>query len=194
MKERIKRYWAAIKSPSRHYSLGFITLTGFLMGIIFWVGFNRSMESASTEEFCIGCHEMSDNAYEELQYTIHFTNRSGVRAECADCHLPHDWSHKIARKIQASKEVVGMLLGTIDTSEKYEEKRLELAQHEWDRLKANDSQECRNCHDYDSMDFTKQSQRASEQHSTVLSAGEATCIDCHKGISHKLPDMAGVGS
>ncbi|MCQ3971599.1 cytochrome C, partial [Klebsiella pneumoniae] len=23
-------------------------------------------------------------------------------------------------------------------------------------------------------------------------SGEATCIDCHKGIAHKLPDMRGV--
>jgi len=22
----------------------------------------------------------------------------------------------------------------------------------------------------------------------------ATCIDCHKGIAHKLPDMAGTGN
>ena len=31
-----------------------------------------------------------------------------------------------------------------------------------------------------------------EAHSTVLASGEKTCIDCHKGIAHELPDMEGV--
>ena len=94
--------------------------------------------------------------------------------------------------MQASKEVWGKVFGTIDTREKFLDKRLELAQHEWTRLKANDSLECRNCHDFEYMDFTRQSQRAATQHSTALASGEKTCIDCHKGIAHELPDMSGV--
>jgi cytochrome c-type protein NapC len=42
------------------------------------------------------------------------------------------------------------------------------------------------------MDFTAQSERAADQHSTSLADGEKTCIDCHKGIAHELPDMAGM--
>jgi cytochrome c-type protein NapC len=192
VKETIKRYWQAISTPSKYYSLGFLTLGGFIMGIIFWGGFNTAMEFTNTETFCTGCHEMRDNVYEELQSTIHFTNRSGVRAKCSDCHVPHDWTDKMARKMQASKEVWGKIFGTINTREKFLAKRRELAEHEWARLKANDSLECRNCHDFEYMDFTWQSQRASQQHSTALASGEKTCIDCHKGIAHQLPDMAGV--
>jgi cytochrome c-type protein NapC len=59
-------------------------------------------------------------------------------------------------------------------------------------MKANNSLECRNCHEFEYMDFTRQSKRAADKHSTVLESGEKTCIDCHKGIAHKLPDMAGV--
>jgi cytochrome c-type protein NapC len=91
--------------------------------------------------------------------------------------------------MQASKEVWGKLFGTIDTREKFLDKRLELAQHEWARLKANQSLECRNCHQAESMDFTRQSPRAAAMHSTKLLKGEATCIDCHKGIAHRLPDL-----
>ena len=154
------------------------------MGLIFWGGFNTAMEITNTEAFCTGCHEMRDNVYEELQYTIHFSNRSGVRAKCSDCHVPHEWTDKIARKMQASKEVWGTIFGTINTREKFLEKRLHLAQNEWTRLKANDSLECRNCHDFDYMDFTKQSTRASNMHSTSLASGDKTCIDCHAGIAH----------
>ena len=192
MIERLKRIWATVTRPAKHYSLGFLTLGGFAMGIIFWGGFNTAMEFTNSEMFCTGCHEMRDNVYEELQYTIHFSNRSGVRAKCSDCHVPHDWTNKIARKMQASKEVWGKIFGTINTREKFLDKRLELAQHEWARLKANDSLECRNCHNFEYMDFTKQSLRASNMHSTSLASGDKTCIDCHKGIAHELPDMSGV--
>ena len=190
----IKRYWAIITRPSAHFSLGFLVVGAFIAGIVFWGGFNTAMELTNTEAFCKGCHEMSDNVYPELQRTIHYTNRSGVRAVCSNCHVPHNWTHKIARKMQASKEVWGKIFGTIDTREKFLEKRLELAKHEWARMKANDSLECRNCHGYDYMDFTRQSTRAAFMHETYLGTGKMTCIDCHKGIAHRLPDMTAASS
>ena len=189
MVDLFKRYWRTLNRPSVHYSLGFLTIGGFLGGVLFWGGFNTAMELTNTEQFCTGCHEMRDNVYQELKGTIHFTNRSGVRAKCSNCHVPHEWTNKIARKMQASKEVWGKIFGTIDTREKFVAMRLELAQHEWARLKANNSLECRNCHEFDYMDFTRQSKRAVDAHSTTLASGEKTCIDCHKGIAHKLPDM-----
>lgn len=192
MINKLKAYWQTLTTPAKHLSLGFLTLGGFIMGVIFWGGFNTALELTNTEKFCISCHEMSDNVYQELKPTIHFTNRSGVRATCPDCHVPHQWTDKIARKMQASKEVWGKIFGTISTREKFLEKRLHLAQNEWVRLKSNDSLECRNCHQFASMDFTAQSKRAGKAHSTSLSTGEKTCIDCHKGIAHELPDMTGV--
>ena len=189
MIDLLKRYWRTVSTPSRFYSLGFLVVGGFIGGILFWGGFNTAMELTNTEQFCTGCHEMRENVYQELQPTIHFTNRSGVRAKCSDCHVPRDWTHKIARKMQASKEVWGKIFGSIDSRDKFLDKRLELAQREWARLKANDSLECRNCHDYDSMDFTRQGRRAANAHSTALDQGTKTCIDCHKGIAHRLPDM-----
>lgn len=192
MKAFLVRYWQVLSKPSVHYSLGFLTLGGFVAGIVFWGGFNTALELTNTEEFCISCHEMKDNVYAELKSTIHYSNRSGVRATCPDCHVPHEWTHKIARKMQASKEVWGALFGTINTRDKFLDMRLTLAQHEWKRLKANDSLECRNCHNFDYMDFTAQGKRAVRQHSTSLANGDKTCIDCHKGIAHQLPDMKDV--
>ncbi|AWJ94576.1 cytochrome C (plasmid) [Azospirillum baldaniorum] len=186
------RFWRVFSRPSVHFSLGFLTLGGFLAGVMFWGGFNTALEVTNKEAFCISCHEMKNNPYEELKQTIHFTNRSGVRATCPDCHVPHDWTHKIGRKMQASKEVWGKIFGTIDTREKFLDKRLELATHEWDRLKSNNSLECRNCHSAESMDITRQNPRAAKMHETYLFTGERTCIDCHKGIAHRLPDMKGV--
>jgi cytochrome c-type protein NapC len=185
-------WWRVISTPSKFFSLGFLTLGGFIAGILFWGGFNTAMEMTNREVFCTGCHEMRDNVFAELKPTIHYANRSGVRATCPDCHVPHNWTDKLARKMQASKEVWGKIFGTIDTRDKFENMRLTLAQHEWARLKANDSLECRNCHNFESMDFTRQGTRAQAQHSTALARKEKTCIDCHKGIAHRLPAGAGV--
>ncbi|WP_086932091.1 cytochrome c3 family protein [Agarilytica rhodophyticola] len=192
MRKIFIRYWQIFRKPSVHHSLGLLSMGGFIAGIIFWGGFNTALEATNTETFCISCHEMENTVYQELQPTVHFSNASGVRATCPDCHVPHEWTNKIARKMQASKEVWGKIFGTINTREKFEQKRLTLARHEWARLKANDSLECRNCHNFEYMDFTRQSARASAQHSTALASGEKTCIDCHKGIAHQLPDMSGV--
>ena len=70
--------------------------------------------------------------------------------------------------------------------------RLELAKHEWARLKANDSLECRNCHS-DGRDGLDPPDATRRGHSyAFLVPGKATCIDCHKGIAHELPNMEGV--
>jgi len=163
-----------------------LLLIGVVAGIILWGGFNTAMEATNTETFCISCHEMEANVYKELQDTIHYTNRTGVRATCPDCHVPKDWVHKVARKIQASNELYHHVRGTIDTPQKYEAKRMELAQNVWSSMKNTDSRECRNCHNFDSMDYDKQDARSSTRHEDAEEAG-LTCIDCHKGIAHKLP-------
>lgn len=184
--------WKTFRRPAVHFSLGTLTVGGFVAGVLFWGGFNTALEATNTETFCISCHEMRDNVYAELRTTVHFSNASGVRATCPDCHVPHAWTAKIARKMQASKEVWGWLFGTIDTRAEFQDARLRLAQHEWHRLSTNDSLECRNCHSEDSMDLTRQGPRAAEAHRMHLIDGSKTCIDCHKGIAHQLPDMANV--
>lgn len=179
-------------SPPRTLSLAFLTLGGFVCGVMFWGGFNTILEATNTERFCVGCHEMRNNVYAELKTTIHYTNRSGVRATCPDCHVPHEWTNKIARKMQASSEVWGHIFGVINTPDKFLEERREMAEREWARMKANDSLECRNCHSAVSMDLSKQNARAARIHEDFLFSGQRTCIDCHKGIAHRLPDMKGV--
>lgn len=179
--------WATLKRPSARYSMLALLAIGMVLGVVFWGGFNTGMEATNTLEFCISCHEMKDNVYQEYKQTIHYSNRTGVRAVCSDCHVPKDWTHKMVRKIQASQEVWGKLVGSIDTKEKFEAKRLELARHEWARMKAADSRECRNCHSFSSMNTDKQKTRAQKMHD-IAQRDNKTCIDCHKGIAHHKPE------
>ena len=179
-------FLAMIRRPSAKYSLLSLVVVGFFSGVIIWGGFNYAVEETNTLEFCISCHEMHDNVYQEYKKTIHYTNRTGVRAICSDCHVPRDWTHKMIRKVQASQEIWGKLTGSISTPEKFEAKRLELAEHEWARMKGSDSRECRNCHSFEGMNSEVQKPRARKQHE-LAQRDKETCIDCHKGIAHQKP-------
>lgn len=181
-----KNWCDKLCKPSVSYSILTLVIIGFVAGILFSGGYGTAMDATNQLEFCIGCHEMKDNVYQEYKKTIHYSNRSGVRATCPDCHVPRDFAHKLMRKIQASKEVWGRITGTIDTKEKFEANRLRLAQNEWNRLKANDSRECRHCHSFEGMDPDKQKQRSRKNHEMAQKDGK-TCIDCHKGIAHQKP-------
>jgi cytochrome c-type protein NapC len=182
----IRRAWTAVSRPSVRFSVGTLLIVGIAVGVLGWGAFNWSMELSNTESFCVSCHEMRDTVYKELQETVHFTNRTGVRATCSDCHVPKQWHYKLIRKVQATNELFHKIIGTIDTPEKFEQQRLAMANHVWASMKATDSRECRNCHAMASMDVTKQSRPAQRRHRVAAEKGQ-TCIECHQGIAHKLP-------
>lgn len=181
--------WTVLWQPTAKYSLGTLAIGGFALGIIFWGGFNWSLEITNTEKFCITCHEMRANVYEEYKGTVHDTNPSGVRASCPDCHVPKPWIYKMRRKIQASNELWHWALGSINTEEKFEHERPMMAERVWKVMKKTDSRECRNCHTFTAMDVTLQERRARNRHLKAEDEGK-TCIDCHKGIAHELPENA----
>lgn len=176
--------------PSVGIGLGVLVTGGFIAGAASWQGFNTAMDATNQEGFCLSCHTMRDNMLPELQKTVHWSNRSGVRAECQDCHVPHEFTDKIARKMQASREVWGQLVGTIGTREKFEEHRIVLARREWERLEANNSRECRACHDYKDMDINLM-RPTSQVAMRAAAERDQSCISCHKGIAHHLPDLKG---
>jgi cytochrome c-type protein NapC len=183
-------WWSRLwRLPKSRWRLG-IPVGGLLMfvvGILFWGGFNWAMELSNTETFCISCHEMGDFIYPEYQETIHYSNRTGVRASCPDCHVPHEYGPKLVRKMQATtKELPHKIMGTINTREKFEAERLAMAERVWTSMKATDSRECRNCHEFEHMDPEQQDRLSARRHARGAKEG-GTCIDCHKGIAHHLP-------
>jgi len=182
----LRAVWSWFMAPSMRYGWGAIFAVGGVAGIIFWGGFNTFMEHTNTLGFCVSCHEMRDTVYQEYKQSVHYQNPSGVRAICADCHVPKDWTAKLVRKIKATNELYHKIAGTIDTPEKFEAKRLELAENVWAEMKSNNSRECRNCHSYDAMHFEKQRKRSAEKMRVAFEEGK-TCIECHKFIAHKRP-------
>ncbi len=157
----------------------------FLAGILFWGAFNTGMQLTNKESFCISCHEMNQYVYQEYKETIHYNNRTGVRATCPDCHVPKEWIHMFQRKIGATNELFHKVIGSIDTPEKFGAKRLQLAEYVWKNMKATDSRECQNCHAFVYMDLAMQKKTSQNAHKRAVENGR-TCIDCHMGIAHHI--------
>ena len=158
-----------------------------IVGMIIWAGFNWTLEATNSEEFCISCHTMEEFVYPDYKKSAHYSNRTGVRATCSDCHVPKQYHHKLITKIRATSDLYHEIMGTISTREKYEAKHHEMSQGVWRKMKASDSRECRNCHEYSQMNAESQDPDVAERHEKARAAGK-TCIDCHMGIAHKLSD------
>ncbi|NCP39892.1 MAG: hypothetical protein GW848_05240 [Rhodoferax sp.] len=176
-----------LKTLRNHWKL---TLTGLVALFVFSVGVGISgayvLAATSTEEFCVSCHEMSYN-FAEYKGTIHDKNRTGVRAICTDCHVPHTPGPLVLAKIKASKDMYYTYISpSIDTKEKFEAKRAVMAQRVWKEMMESDSHQCRSCHRADKMDVDAQSGVAQKKHAKAKAEG-TTCIECHYGIAHTEP-------
>ena len=165
---------------------------GLVAGLIFFASIGSFMVHANSEKFCAtACHEMEIHMAAEYKDSIHDKNRTGVRATCNDCHVPHGYVPNYIAKLGLIQDYWGhFVTGSIETKEKFEAKRYELAKRVWTYMKQNDSRECRHCHTTAKMDPEKQSEKAQRRHEKARHEG-LTCIECHFSIAHKEPDGPG---
>lgn len=179
------RLWAR---PASKWLLG-IPVGGFLallLGAAALGTFNFVLHETSTTEFCFVCHSHEQFIRPEYEASSHFNNKSGVQTECADCHLPQGWFAYTWTKMVVSLDIIPELMGKLDTKEKYESHRGEMARIVWMQYRNNDSEFCRHCHGLERMTLELQERRAQRRHAQAAENGE-TCIDCHQGLVHELP-------
>ena len=183
------RLW---RRPESKWLLGipFGAVLAFGLGAIALGTTNYVLHETSTTEFCYTCHSHESFIKPEYEASSHFSNAAGVRAECADCHLPHDsWFDYVWTKAVVSLDVFPELMGKLDTAEKFEAHRAEMAELVWREFKENDSAFCRSCHSIAAMNLELQDRQSARRHTQAESRGE-TCIDCHYGIVHTEPEGA----
>jgi nitrate/TMAO reductase-like tetraheme cytochrome c subunit len=185
----LRRLWRWLFSPSARWSVFTLVLAGLLFGAIGVIGTQVALAVTGTDEFCgTACHSHAKFVYPEHQKSSHYANRTGVRAMCTDCHVPHQYPDKLIYKARAGiTDAFAELKGVIATQEKFERERWRMANIVWNEMRANNSANCRTCHDDGAWDNKKQSEDAIKQHKK-FSAGKATCIDCHTGVAHKEPE------
>ena len=174
-----------LRSRNVFVVVGLALVAGLAAGLVAWGGFNFTAAATSSNAFCTSCHEMDANA-QEYERTVHYLNTFGVRADCADCHVPKPFFQRTVHMVVALRDVAGHITGIIDTPTKFEAHKKLMAERVWAEMEGDDSTGCRSCHSYGAMDFAKQPQAASMTMHPAMEAGK-TCIACHKGIVHDLP-------
>jgi cytochrome c-type protein NapC len=184
----IRRFFSWLFSPSARWSVAALVVVGLAIGAVGVVGTQVAVAMTGTNEFCgTACHSHAKFIYPEYKASVHGSNRTGVQATCADCHIPHSYPAKLIYKAEAGiRDGIAEMRGVLSTKEKFEAKRWEMANHVWDEMKANNSANCRTCHTPEAMSTAKQSEDAQKAHKK-FTAGKATCIECHMGVAHEEP-------
>ncbi len=179
-----KKLSSLIRKPNIRQALTWLSL-GSVGGILLWNGFVYSLDATSTTEFCISCHSMKTYVFEGYKQSVHYRNAKGIQAGCADCHVPKPLGAKLVRKTIALNDIYHTMMGTIDTPEKFSAQKQLLDERVRNRMRSSDSRECRNCHQLEQMDFSKQNAVASKQHQEAKEF-QKTCVDCHQGVGHQF--------
>lgn len=191
--ESLKKIWKLVSTPSPKFALGSLLAVGFGTALVFSLLFHFGfMTATNSMEICISCHEM-EGVYEEYKESIHYRNRTGIQATCADCHVPQgkypvDYFNKFMAKARiGSKDIWNHLIGTYPTKADFEKARWHLAQNVIAEMRHNGSKECRHCHNFDNMKLDEQDKSAAKKHKKAMEKGDKSCIDCHTGIAHEEP-------
>ena len=179
--------WKRLTTPSARWSVLALVIIGLLIGAGGVIATQVMVAATGTNKFCGGaCHSMQWAA-QEYQQSVHSTNRTGVRAGCHDCHIPHHYPALLWYKAKAGiKDAIGEMRGVISTEEKFNKERLRMAKEVWAEYKGTNSENCRYCHQFTKDIVSKQKDFVQPMHEQFL-AGAMTCIDCHKGIAHTAP-------
>ena len=139
----------------------------------------------STDAFCgTSCHSMQAHVANDPVFveSAHRTASSGVRAGCADCHIPHGivsgtWAHVKG----GVKDIISETLNDFTDRQVWERGRAERAYHVRDWLLETDSATCRVCHDEAAIQPERK--RGQSQHADARERG-LTCIGCHYNLVH----------
>lgn len=174
------------------WTIAGLLAAGALVGAASLVVATEAVRQASTYEFCSGaCHSMQW-ATESNQRSVHYSNSLGLRAACADCHIPHHTGHSgpieylelVAFKAKGGiGDLIAEMRGGIPTREKWEREQPRLSQAVVQWFEDSRSITCQGCHDLKAFggDY---SQMTKMVHADLLHATTVNCVKCHKHVGH----------
>ena len=70
--------------------LALIILVSGIIGFLVVLPVHYALEKTSGEKFCVVCHEMDPMVIAYSNDVHSGKGKSGIRAKCVDCHIPHD--------------------------------------------------------------------------------------------------------
>jgi nitrate/TMAO reductase-like tetraheme cytochrome c subunit len=160
---------------------------GFIFALLCFVTLNLAMKPVSESKFCgNNCHEMH-SALNTWENSVHGGNKTGLQAQCVDCHLPEKddyFRHLITKAYQGCKHMyqhyAANLFSSGDTSQKPGIKNPDRT----DRMK-NDI--CIRCHA--GLLGKPSNETIREAHMEAFNSSgnseQTKCVECHEDAGHK---------
>lgn len=161
-----------------------ILILGIIIGILVVFSGHKAVVLTSGDKFCVVCHGWMDPMVDTYKNDIHSgVSRSGIKAECVDCHLPHEniASYLFQKGINGVSEVTHMILN--DPKE-----------HNWqEHRKSRESfvydSGCLSCHSK-ILETKNTNESVNKMHSLYKEfankdSKKLSCVSCHKFVGHK---------
>ncbi len=162
---------------------------GFFVGVLFVIiGFiildTILLPLTSSNDFCVSCHSMKD-AHKSWKESTHYSNETGMRADCVSCHLPpakNYTSHVTAKACTGIRDACVHFLGKYDAEK--------TRQHAKDKLP---NKNCMSCHN-DLLERPASNAAVAAVHEQAIGkkakrAGY-TCVTCHTLHGEKADEPA----
>lgn len=151
------------------------------LGLSFVAAEELNVQANSTK-FCVSCHSMGAYVYEEFKKSKHFTNASGVRPECGQCHVakrfwPAVWDHAMG-----THDLIAEYSHDWTRTEVFEARRTRMAEKARLKMLDEDSHTCRECHKMEAIAPTRK--RGERAHNDAIKKGSTNCIACHYNLVH----------
>lgn len=157
-----------------------IAIAGFAgaCGLAGWAVIDAGIHATSGVEFCSSCHTMEPMAAAYALDVHGGANANGVRAECSDCHLPHDGPirYLVAKTRLGVHDVWVEFTGDTEAID-------------WQALRTHRERYvhdsgCLTCHS-DLQRATRSNSRAFVAHKPYFLGQTArSCVSCHEHVGH----------
>ncbi|WP_169777174.1 cytochrome c3 family protein [Campylobacter mucosalis] len=158
-----------------------IFIIGGIIGFFMVLPVRYALEETSGEKFCVVCHEMDPMVISYTKDVHSGIGKTGVRAKCVDCHLPHD---NLAKYVY-QKAKNGVIEGYIHFFGEPEN-------IDWVKNRKNNTHYvfdngCTSCHAnvLDNKELSEQAQKMHAHYAKLLGTDkEIKCVSCHNSVGH----------
>jgi len=170
-----------------HIKTGVWVTTGIVIGLVIALAIGCFYTTSSSSESCVSCHVHpdSDNSWKQ---SAHFVNESGVRTDCAECHLPPKqeyFSYLATKTRMGAKDVVSYLLKKHESIDWEAKGELEYAR----RIVNNNS--CVSCHaNIYPEGISDDGIAAHLYYDENAMKLDLQCINCHLDAGHHNPNYS----
>lgn len=160
-----------------------LLLAGIFIGAGMIIGVNKAVFATSTDEYCQSCH-VHTGADEAWTKSSHYSNESGVRVGCAECHLPPkgSFSHFSTKVKTGLHDLYAYHFKDHESFEWEKKQQLEYAVN----IVSNKS--CEKCHQNLYPDgLSDDGGKAHLYYDANAEELDLHCINCHLDVGHHLP-------